>query len=127
MIGEGESEDGADRIQDSFVSVGMRTKRLKDRCIAYDMMTTLEIPVLRDITTSNFNLKWDYSARRSLLDHYSSITLNECKEWTSDLMRRGHKDKVENLNWLLDLIKNSCTQSMQSKVDDKFDWLEFKY
>ena len=120
VVGEGETDDGALKIQDSFMSLSQRLKKLKSQCIAYDMMTTLEISKLVDESASVLANKWGGTLRK-LLDHYTEIPLHECKEWTADIMRRGHPLEVENQNWLLSLIRNSCTQSLQDKVDDKFD------
>ncbi len=43
------------KIDDSFVSVAQRAKRLRDICVAYDVITTLEIPKLLDPTSTNMN------------------------------------------------------------------------
>ena len=67
VVGKGESEYGASKIKDSLVSLAQRTKRLRGRCVAYNMMTTLEIPELLYSTSTDLNVKWG-GVQKNLLD-----------------------------------------------------------
>ena len=125
VMGEGEAEDGASRIQESFVGLAQRTKRLKDRCRDYDMMTTLLIPKLIDKDATDLDSKWGDT--RNLLDHFGTVTLEECKEWTKLILLRGHESEVENQNWLLQLARGSCTEGLQTRIENKFDKLSVEY
>ena len=72
------------------------------------MFTPLMIPVLIDSTKIDMDQKRG-AVDRCLLTHYGMITLEEAQEWTKDVLLYGHADEVENQNWLLQFVRNSCT------------------
>jgi hypothetical protein len=123
VVGQGEAEDGISKIQDAFIGIAQRTKMLNDRAVEYDMFTPLMIPVLVDSTNIDMDLKWG-AVDRCLLTHYGTITLEEAQEWTKDMLLYGHEDEVENQNWLLQFVRNSCTEGLRARIDVEFDKLE---
>ena len=100
-----------------------KIKMLKDRCLEYDMLTTVMIPELVDETATDFADRWG-GQELNLLDHFGKISLNTCKQWTLIINQRGTDAEMENLNWLLHLAKNSCTTELAHWIDINFDKLE---
>ncbi|KAL7462232.1 hypothetical protein ACHAXS_002621 [Conticribra weissflogii] len=125
-VGDGEPEDGAEKVQDSFVSLTHRCKMVKDRCRDYDMLSTLMIPSEFNGSAPEAEDRWT-GQPICLLDHYGKVSLGVVKQWTADLMEMGTDEELENQQWILQLAKNSCTIELQRRIDIEFDKLDTKY
>ena len=125
--GGGEAEDGQyEYIQESFIGVAHKMRKVQERCEQYDMLTSLQIPELVNKSDPDPKKRWGRKDR-NLLDKFGSITLEECLEWSKDIRRRGEKEERENMTWILTLIKNSCTDELSKMIDKDFDKLDIDY
>ena len=65
-------------IQDMYVGKLQNLKGVRDRCVKYDMMDPLNIPLMVDGTTTDPVVIWgDETTKRDLLVHWYQINLWE--------------------------------------------------
>jgi len=125
----GESETGniqSERLSEIIVSSARKTKKLKERCADYDLSSALLIPVVVDGNATMPCNRWG-GQERDLLENFGSISLEECMAWTKDTLQHGGDEDQADQTWLLQLMRNSCTEEILTRIDANFEELEPAY
>ena len=111
-------------VEETVSTLANACKVFKRACTRFDMTNTLLIPVLKDESATAMDDKWDFDNRRHLVDHHGSITRTEVLLWTEDIHLQGDELDKQDLNWVMELARNSCTQSLLNRVEEEMDKLK---
>ena len=123
---DGEEEEGnlnTKDIQDTVCTIALRCEDFKRRCTDYDMNNLLLVPTLVDPDSDDMSVKWDFSKRRHLLDQFGSISQKEILAWTEDVQCAGKELEKQDMVWLMELARNSCTVDLRRRVEEKMGLL----
>ncbi|KAL7455565.1 hypothetical protein ACHAWC_007099 [Mediolabrus comicus] len=116
-------------IQDLFVSNAAKLEKAVDRFIQYDMMSSVQIPTLKDVEAIHAKDRWNHeeNSKRNLFEHFGAIPMDEVKLWQADILRFGSKYERENSEWILSFLKESCTIELNDRINSKFKELPLEH
>ena len=125
----GEIEDGnysSNEIADIFSNNGRVMRCLKDRVQQFDVQDAIMIPKLVDKTLAANSGKWA-SPTTDMLKDVKTITLDAVKEYAYDTLKlkfdKANGTGRQDQNWLLMLIRNTCSSDLCVIVDETFNEL----
>ena len=84
------------------------------------MNNLLLVPALMDPDSDGMSVKWDFTKRRHLLDQFGSISQKEILTWTEDVQCAGKDLEKQDMVWIMELARNSCTVDLHPRVERRW-------
>jgi hypothetical protein len=110
-------------IQEQFVGNYSKIEDAQKHSVSYDFM---EIVLVRKVVDSTATVLWEKygSETVNLFENWTHLTIQQVKEWQSDINRQGGDENRRSSAWLLAFLRNSCTQELKDGIKDAFENLE---
>jgi hypothetical protein len=110
-------------IQEQFVGNYSKIEDAQKHCVGYDFM---EIVLVRKVTNQSATALWERYGDETinLFEDWTHLTLQQVKQWQSDVNRQAGDENRRSSAWLLAFLRNSCTQDLKDGIKDSFEALE---
>ena len=119
-----------DTLEEFRVKTTEETSALKTRVVEYNMWELFLLPEIIDEGSGagEADAAPTFGTREKvdLLAHHSTVTLDECKQWTMIISIHGTIEVQESNMWLKELLVNSSTGTPHRKVCETHDKLPVK-
>lgn len=95
----------------------------------YDMISATQIRKVKHKNEVHPAKKYDENAFIDITKEIGTLTLDEVKEYSGDVMQYDVKDGTnrQNLAWLLMLVRNNVSSSIAALIDPAFDKQDIMY
>ena len=114
-----------------LVSVEATARKLERRAKQYDFANVAMIPHLLNENATRARDRWDGTKPAiNLFRHAKMLSLDQVKQWSADNLLNNNKKDPEierDLEWLLELVRNSCDEELRFKLDEKFEKLPYSH
>ena len=110
-----------DSLQDVIVKSSQRVRKVYQRCAEFDFLSVLQIQKVTSAPGAALALD---SEKADLLSKYQTIPFSDCRAWNSAISRYGAAEDRQSNSWALDFFRDSSTEHLQVKVNEKFDKLD---
>ena len=133
LIGEDNTDQSTDKksLKVQLVSVEATARQLERRAKEYDFANVAMIPPYLDENATRARNRWDGSKPAiNLFRHAKLVSLGQVKQWSADNLlsnKKSDPEIIRDLEWLLELVRNSCDKELRFKLDDKFDKLPYAH
>jgi hypothetical protein len=86
----------------------------------------MEIVLVRKVSNPSATALWEKYGDETinLFEDWTHLTLQQVKQWQSDVNRQAGDENFRFSAWLLAFLCNSCTQDLKDGIKDSFEALE---
>jgi hypothetical protein len=109
-------------IQDQFVGNLTKLDPAELRCIRYDLMDILNVPLLRDKSATSPAARWS-DQTLNLFHHWSQFEPETIFSWQMDTNEYGGDINRQSSSWLFDFLYNSSTAELRERVQPAYEAL----
>ena len=87
------------------------------------MGDVINITTLNNVWAANIKEKCDLNNKRIMIKKYIKVDIARMKEYQQDVYQLITNYGVSR-NWLHNILHNSMTEELQSKIDEMYIWME---
>jgi hypothetical protein len=86
----------------------------------------MEIVLVRKVSNPSATALWEKYGDETinLFEDWTHLTLQQVKQWQSDVNRQAGDENRRSSTWLLAFLRNSRTQDLKDGIKDSFEALE---